>query len=44
MKKKDLEKKKSPCFKTDYEKGRLQSTPAGHPKGEPLFYWFLVYA
>jgi hypothetical protein len=29
--KKDLEKKVA-LFKTDYEKGRLQSTPAGHPQ------------
>jgi hypothetical protein len=29
-------RKKVALIKTDYEEGRLQATPAGHPKGEPL--------
>jgi hypothetical protein len=29
-------RKKMALIKTDYEKGRLQPTPAGHPKGELL--------
>jgi hypothetical protein len=29
-------RKKLALIKTDYEEGRLQTTPAGHPKGEPL--------
>jgi hypothetical protein len=28
--------KKVALIKTDYEEGRLQPTPAGHPKGELL--------
>jgi hypothetical protein len=33
--KKDLEKKMV-LIKTDYEEGRVQLTPAGHPKGDLL--------
>jgi hypothetical protein len=29
-------------IKTDYEEGRLQPPPAGHPKGELLFTGFSV--
>jgi hypothetical protein len=29
-------------IKTDYEEGRLQPTPAGHPKGELLATGFSV--
>ena len=29
-------RKKMALFKTNYEEGRLQPTPAGHPKGEPF--------
>jgi hypothetical protein len=29
-------RKKLALIRTDYEEGRLQPTPAGHPKGEPL--------
>jgi hypothetical protein len=35
-------------FKTDYEEGRLQPTPAGHPqlaipRANSPFYWFKLF-
>jgi hypothetical protein len=36
MKKGDCSQPQQKKSSLDYEEGRLQSTPAGHPKGEPL--------
>jgi hypothetical protein len=37
-------RKKVPLIKTDYEEGRLQPTPAGHPKGELLSTGFVNFS
>jgi hypothetical protein len=36
-------RKKVALFKTDYEEGRLQPTPAGHPRGELLSTGFSMF-